>query len=199
MHYPTFITYALTFAEQFKYPLLFLGAIIEGPIVMIVSGFFLKMGVFAFFPLYVALVLGDLVADVLWYYVGYYFAEPLVRKHGRFVGVTKEVFDKVQKAMHDHPKKILLGSKLTLGLGFALAIIIVAGASKMKLRLFITLNAIGELFYVLSILAIGYFYGQLYSQIQGTFKIAFLIGGIIIFTALAFGFSRYVKQRSLEL
>ncbi len=195
MHYPLFIKLALTWAYSFRYPLIFIGAILEGPIIMIATGFFLRFGSFSLLPLYAALVCGDLVADIAWYYVGYYFATPLIKKHGRFFGINKEVFEKVETTMHKYPRRILLTSKLTLGLGFALAVILAAGATRLPMKVFITMNALGELFYVASLLAVGYFFGKLYTSIADSFKIFFAIGGALLITALAFGFSRYLKER----
>jgi membrane protein DedA with SNARE-associated domain len=172
--------------------------ILEGPILMIASGFFLKLGFFSLIPLYCVLVIGDLVADIGWYYVGYYFAEPIFKKQGRFFGVTPEIFEKMKKLVHDHQTKILLGSKVTIGFGLAIATVISAGAARVPIRKYILLNTIGEIFLAATLLTIGYFFGQFYSSIFDGFKIIFLVAGIVFGGVVIFGFSRYIKSRALK-
>lgn len=199
MPLPVLLSYSLNFVAGAKYFLVFLGTLLEGPLVMIFSGFLYRLGWFALVPLYFALVLGDLVADVFWYYIGCYFAEPIIMKGGKFFGVTPEVFNKFKKLMHDKQTFILLGSKVTIGFGMALATVIAAGASKVPFKKFLFLNTVGEFFLAGWLLLLGYLFGHLYVYINDTFKVAFIIGGAIICITLTYGFSRFIKFKALEL
>ena len=55
----------------YKYLILIPLAIIEGPIVAVIVGFFTTMHIFNFILSYVILVLGDIIGDGLIYYIGY--------------------------------------------------------------------------------------------------------------------------------
>ncbi len=200
---PEVLIYALTLASYTKYFLVFIGAIIEGPILMVAAGFFLRFDVFSLVPLFTVLVLGDLLADIGWYAVGYYFAEPLIRKNGKFFGVTADLFEKMKKLLTEHQTKILLGSKVTIGFGLALVTIVAAGASKIPIKKYIAINALGEIIMVTVLLSVGYWFGQFYSQIAKGFKEVFLAVGVLFLCALAYGFTvfvrKYIKEGSLKL
>lgn len=198
MSFPPLIVAALGLAAVYRYPLVFLGVFVEGPLVMIASGFFYRLGAFDLWPLYLTLVFGDLVADIFWYYLGRYFARPLMQKHGKFLGVSKETFDKMEVIMHKHQTAILLGSKVTIGFGLALATVIVAGATKVPFRKYLVLNALGEMILAAILMTVGYWFGHFYSSIGKGFQEVFLAGGILFFLVLTYGFSRYVRTKTLS-
>lgn len=198
MQIPDFITYSLDAVGQIKYVLVFIGMIVEGPIVMVASGFFLRLGAFTLLPLYFVLVIGDLVADIMWYYIGYYFAEPIIKKRGHLLSITPEIFEKMKGMLHNNQTKILLGSKLTMGFGLAIATIVSAGASRISFKKFFFLQVIGEIFLAAILLSVGYFLGHFYTYIYDGFKILFLIAGITFGAILVFGFTKYIKNRILK-
>jgi membrane protein DedA with SNARE-associated domain len=199
MEFPAFIVAAMGLAWQYKYALVFLGMIIEGPIVMVASGFFLRFGVFDLIPIYIVLVIGDLMADIMWYYVGYYYAEPLIRKRGHFLGVTPEVFEKVKRLLHNHQTLILLGTKVTIGFGLALGTVITAGAVKVPFKKYVILNLIGEMVLSAILLTVGYYSGHFYSAIGKGFREVFLVAGFIFIAAVIFGFAKYMKSKVLKV
>lgn len=197
--FPPLVLYSLTLAAKVKYPLIFVGTLIEGPIIMVASGFFLRFGVFELVPIFLTLLIGDLVADIGWYYIGYYFAEPLIHKHGKFLGVTPEVFERVKNVMEKYQTAILLGSKVTIGFGLALATVITAGVIRIPIRKYLILNLIGETVLVAVLLSLGYFFGQLYTSIADSFKIVFTIAGIVFLSVVVFGFSRYMRTKTFNI
>lgn len=181
-----------------KYLLVMLGTIVEGPIVMISSGFLLRLGAFNFWPLFIALAAGDIIADIGWYSLGRFFAEPVVRRFGHWFGLTPLMLDKARALFARYHNKILVISKLTLGFGMAIGVLIVAGASHVPFRKYLLINISGELVIAAVLIAIGYFFGQLSTQIAGDFKILFLVGGVLILITLFYFFSRYAKRLVLE-
>ena len=195
----TFITYSLGLVSYFKYPLLMIGTVIEGPILMIACGFLLHEGVFSLVPLFLALFIGDLVGDIIWYYIGYYFAEKAFNKHGKFWGVSPELFESTKKLFHKYHTKILLVSKLVMGLGLALAVLIVAGATRVSFKKYIFLNFIGEIFLVSWLLLVGYYLAEIYSKyIADVFKIGFVVGIFIIISMFLYFISRFIKREALS-
>jgi len=176
--------------ESSKYILIFIGTIFEGPVVMMASGFLYKLGQFNFFPMYFALVFGDFVADIGWYCLGRYGTRKAIFKYGHYLGVTPEVLEKVEKHFHKYHQKILIISKLTMGLGFALVVLIVAGMFKIPFKNYAILNLIGGFVWTLFLVTIGYFFGNIFQIIPGQLKIVFVV--LII---MAFMFTiRYIKR-----
>ena len=71
----------------------------------------------------------------------------------------------------------------------------VAGASRVPFRTYLFLNIVGELVLVTSLLVVGYYFGGLYSYIADSFKIWFLVAGVLVIGSVIYGFSRYMKAR----
>lgn len=184
----------LFFITSYKYLLLFMGIVIEGPILMVASGFLVLSGFFGLVPAFLVILAGDLLGDVIWYYIGYFFAEPFLRKYGKFFKISPELFEKAKKLFHENHTKILLISKITIGVGMALATLMAAGASHVPFKKYMLLNFIGELALVSILMSIGYFFGQMYVSISGAMKIYFIIGTFIIMSIVVYYLLRYAKR-----
>lgn len=184
---------------NFQYLLIFIGCIIEGPILMVASGFLLRLGILEFWPLFAAIVLGDLLGDLIWYYAGYFFLDPILERHGRWFSITPELVAKTKNFFVRYRDAFLIISKATLGFGLILAVLLVAGASKIPLRRYLAMNFIGELGIVSVLLSLGYFFGEMYHQIAQGFRAVFLISAAAVSVGLIYGFSRYMKKRIQNL
>jgi len=197
MDIPKLLIYSLTVTSHFKYPLIFLGTIVEGPILMIASGFLYRTGVFDIAPLFAALFLGDLAGDIMWYYIGVFFAGPAMRRRGKFLSLTPERFEKIHSLFHGNPGKILFISKVTMGFGLAVGTLAVAGAIRIPMKTYLIFNALGELVFVTTLLLFGYFFGQLYTMIDNTFKSEYVIASAIVAVGLLTLYTRFIKKTSI--
>lgn len=161
--------------ESSKYILLFVGAIVEGPVLMVASGFLIRLGQFDLVPAYFALLAGDFVADLVWYAVGYHGAGPLIRRFGKYINVTQEILEKIEKRFKTYQNWILFISKITMGFGFALATLIVAGMLRVSLKQYALLNFLGGFIWTAILLTVGFFFGNVYYLIAESFRLAFVI------------------------
>ena len=183
--------------ESSKYILLFLGALFEGPVVMIASGFLYKLGQFNFLPMYLSMVGGDFTGDILWYCVGRFGTRSTIFKYGHFLGITPENLKKVEDRFHRYHQKILIISKLTIGLGFSLIVLIVAGIFKVPFKNYVIINLIGGFIWVAFLITVGYFLGNIYITIPGSVKIIFII---TVFLVVIFGLkfaSNYLSKQEI--
>ncbi|MFA5827541.1 MAG: DedA family protein [Candidatus Paceibacterota bacterium] len=183
----------LLILTSYKYLLLFMAIVIEGPILMVASGFLILLGFFEPIPTFLIILAGDLLGDIIWYYIGYFFAEPFLNKYGKFFKLNPEMFEKAKELFNKYHVKILLISKITIGFGMSLATLMAAGAIHIPLRKYLTLNFLGEVILVSILLSVGYFFGQLYSSIADTMKIYFVAGIIIIIGTSWYYFTKYIK------
>jgi membrane protein DedA with SNARE-associated domain len=191
---PSFVAAAVDAVGHYRYLLLFIGTIVEGPMLMAACGFLLHMGVFQPLPMFIALGSGDLVADVGWYYAGQYLLEPMMRKHGHFLSVTPKAVEKAKMLFRYHHTRILIISKITMGFGMALAVLMVAGASRVPFKKYFIINTAGEIIFVAVMLSIGYWLGSAYTILAGGMKWLFLIGATVLIVALVTGISRFARQ-----
>jgi membrane protein DedA with SNARE-associated domain len=185
----------LSLLAAYRYPFAFLGTFVEGPLAMIGGGMLVRLGQFDFLPLYLVLVLGDLSADILWYFLGRFAAKPFINKFGKFFGVTEETFEKMERIFLKHDTKILFISKITMGLGFAIATLMAAGAVRVNFKKFVALNLAGGLVWVAVLISAGFFFGDLYLKIADSFKAVFIGTLAITVIALMYGFASFIRKQ----
>ncbi len=180
-----------------KYILLFIGTIFEGPVIMMASGFLYKLGSFNLIPMYLALMSGDFIADILWYCLGRFGTRSIIYKYGHVVRITPTTIEKVEKKFIKYHQKILIISKLTMGLGFAVAILVVAGIFKVPFKNYVILNLIGGFIWTAFLVTIGYFLGNIFILIPESMKIIFIL---FIFIAFILGLryaNKYLKEKNI--
>lgn len=171
----------LAWVNASKYVLLYFGCLVEGPVLMMASGFIFRLGGFEFAPMYLALVLGDFTADIGWYFVGRFGGRPLILKWGHRFGINPESIEKIQERFHKYHEKILIISKLTMGFGFAVVVLAVAGMLHVPFKKYVTLNLLGGFIWTGFLILIGYFFGNVYNMITGPEKIIFAAIALIAF------------------
>lgn len=169
---------------------------VEGPLVMMLSGIMVHLKIVHFWPIYLILMAGDLAGDTFWYYVGLYFARPLSEQYGKFFGLTPELIFKIKSIFLNHEKKILFISKITMGFGFAMTTLIVAGMSKMSFTKYISILFLGQFIFTAVLLGVGYFFGDLYTQINKDFQTISLIAFIIIVFFILRGITSYLRTQN---
>ncbi|MCL5775236.1 MAG: VTT domain-containing protein, partial [Patescibacteria group bacterium] len=149
------VQFLIDFFNFSKYAIVFILCIVEGPVVMITSGFLYRLGQFELAPLYFSLMAGDFVADIGWYGVGRYGAKPILHKFGKFLNITPEIIEKIEKRFKTYQNKILFISKITMGFGFALATLIVAGMLRVEFKKYVLLNLFGGFVWTAFLLLLG--------------------------------------------
>jgi len=182
----------------YRYILVFILSIIEGPAISILGGLLVRLNYFSFWSLYLVLMAGDLIADMCWYALGYHGARPLVIKYGKCLNITEEALNKTEKVFKEHQIKILFLSKITMGFGFALLVLISAGVSRISFKKFITINFLGQIIWTGFLMSIGYLFGEFYLTLNRDLKIISLTSFIIIILVGLYGLSKYLRKKDMK-
>jgi len=190
-----FVTSLVNAHGLYVYLVLFIVAIVEGPIVMVVSGFLAKLGVLGFLPAYAVLLFGDLLADFGWYGVGYFGAKGFIYRYGHIVSLTRENVEKVEKIFHRHSRKILFLSKITMGFGFALVTLITAGMVRIPFKRYAVLNFFGGIVWTAFLMGLGFLFGNVFILVEKSLKLGFLLVMAAFLIAAFYGFGRFVKTK----
>lgn len=185
----------LSLILQFRYAFLIPGAIFFGPVVALGTGVLLRYGVFEPVWAWLALAGGELLGDMLWYWLGHRWGEKFVRRFGKYVHITDEIIATVKREYHHYHDWIIFISKLTAGLGIAPAVFFTAGLSKVPFGRYMLINVLGQVFWTTGMLTIGYYLGELSLKLDTVFDRIFYGIGVVILIALAYGFSRYLRAR----
>ncbi len=182
----------VAFLESSKYILIFLGSFFEGSAVMMATGLLWHIGVVGFWPAYLALMAGDILSDIMWYLIGYFAARPFFARWGYLINATPEVIGKIERRFHRYHTRILVISKLTMGLGLASVILTVAGMLRVSFVRYVTINVLCGIVWILFLMGIGYYFGNLLQYVPKDFQI-----GIAIALPFAFFFTLKTINKKL--
>ena len=166
--------------------------------VMVASGMLYHLGFFSFWPIYLTLILGDFAADLGWYAIGRYGARKFVDRWGHYLSLTPDIMDRLENVFKEHHDKILFISKITMGFGFALATLMAAGMARVPLKKYALYNFLGGFIWTGILMGAGYFFGNLYSLLDKSFRLAFVIFLIIFVLLAVYGGGKYFKKQFLK-
>lgn len=177
--------------SHYRYIVLFPAAIVEGPIVAVISGFLSSIGQLNFAIAYVLLILADTVSDSGLYFMGKYGNGKIPVKILEFFGIDKLRMESMEKLIKKHPKRMILTGKVLHGIGAV--ILFTAGYVNYSFRDYIFINIIITFFKSLLMMLIGYYFGRAYSSINHYIDYWALIS-IIIFIILYIVFLKYTGK-----
>ncbi|OHA19735.1 MAG: hypothetical protein A2836_00210 [Candidatus Taylorbacteria bacterium RIFCSPHIGHO2_01_FULL_45_63] len=148
----------------YKYLLLFPIVVVEGPIITVIAGFLSSLGQLNFFISYAIAVVGDVVGDCIYYALGFYGRQKFIERWGRFLGITLERVEKMDKHFEKHSGKTLIIGKLSHAVGSL--VLVAAGMAKVPFWKFVWYNFIATLPKSLILLLIGFYFGETYAKIN---------------------------------
>ncbi|HEV7449619.1 MAG TPA: DedA family protein [Candidatus Paceibacterota bacterium] len=154
---------SLAILSTWGYVLLLPLAIIEGPIIGIFAGFLVALGQMNWLIVFVVLFVGDMIGDVIYYYIGRWGHGAWATRLAARFGMTPERLEKFNEAFNKHAVKILLINK-TQALGSLT--LYYAGAVRMPMVRFLWVNAVGTIPKVILFEVVGYYFGESYQNID---------------------------------
>jgi membrane-associated protein len=177
-----------------KYLFLFPVVVVEGPIITVIAGFLSSLGLFNIFIAYAVVVVGDIVGDIIYYALGYYGGQRFVKRWGRFLGITLERVERLEKHFEKHSGKTLIIGKLSHGIGGV--VLVAAGIARMPLRKLVLYDFIPTLPKSLILLLIGYYSGESYIKISSYLDYAAIgtVVAAVIFIVIYFMMRRLSKK-----
>jgi membrane-associated protein len=163
----------------YKYALLFLLVIVEGPLITMGAGFLGFLGYLNLPLTYVIICVADLVGDCVYYSIGAFGTKKFANSKNIGFHISPSKLQKMKTLLHKHSGKTLLIAKLThLG---GVPILVASGLAKINFFDFLKYNAIATFPKSLFFLSIGYYFGKSSSTINRYLEYGtFLISGVII-------------------
>lgn len=172
---------------------MFVATFFEGPLVTIAAAFAAALHVFNVWAVLAVAVAGDFSADILYYSIGYYGRTKFFEKYGKRIGVTVKLVQKMDKLVHEHFVKTLLIMKLAPMVPGP--IIMVFGANKIPRRRFISTVLAIIVSKTIIYVAIGYFFGQLFSTNKYLQHPNIITFAIILFAALVYWAYKWTSKK----
>jgi membrane-associated protein len=183
---------------HYKYLVLLLSIIIEGPVVTMFAGLAVAGGYMNFWLAYTAILAGEVGGDVLYYALGYWGREKLLLKYKWLARIFLPEVEKIERLFKKHPAKALIISKITHVIG--LPFLIAAGIAKYNLARFSLYDFIATVPKSLALLAVGYFFSQAIASVERDLRTATYIASVclIVFGAGYITLGRYFYKKTIN-
>lgn len=187
MKYGYFILFFWVLTEQFGVP-------IPSAPLLITSGTLTATHKLNLPLVLLAIVLGCLVSDTVWYYMGKRYGGVVVRLLCRLSMESNTCVKKTEGYFTRNGARSLLFAKFIPGLGTVAAPI--AGQTSMPLRHFITYDAAGSLLWALAFTLAGRFFGDFLKHTDIVHSVSHAAGVLFILLLIGFLIYRFTRQRA---
>ena len=187
--------------QVWGYPLMFLLMIAEGPIVTLGAAFLASMGFFNVWIVLALSILGDIIADVVLYYIGFFSKHGLSKSSWFLRKNPSGILESVKNAFHKRGAQIIFFTKATTGLCYAT--FITAGALKINIKKFLIFSTLGGVVWSGFIVILGYFFGKIAEEIEQYIKysgwVIFLFAVSIITLVVIYKKTAAIKEYGKNL
>jgi membrane protein DedA with SNARE-associated domain len=180
----------IRFFIKYKYQAIFPIAVLEGPIITIISGFLVSRGHLSLFPALLVVFSGDVVSDTVFYLVGK--GGRHIIQYLKFIHISEERLEKLENQFSGAPWKTMIVAKVSYGLGTVF--MFASGASRMSFKKF--LEYILSLDFIRSfiLLTIGFYFGKIALHLGPTYLQYYAIVVIILIPLVYFVYNRKFKK-----
>ena len=178
-----------TLVATYGYLAVFLGAVFEGEMILILGGFAVHEGLLDLYPVLLFAFLGAVIGDFAWFTLGRSKGHILVNKYPWM----KRLARRPQTLIHKKPKLVALFVRFLYG--FRSIVPFSLGMSSIKTGDFLLYNAMGAMAWTTIIGTAGYFFGEMLEGLIGNirhyeFRIIVIV---MIVLAVAHSISRLLK------
>ncbi|MDE0198123.1 MAG: DedA family protein [Caldilineaceae bacterium] len=147
-----------------SYPLLTVLVILEGRIVTLLAAVAASLGYMRLPLVVICAIVGGIVADGLWYLLGYKYGKEPVLRYGRWLGLRRHHLEQLQTEMHEHGPRLLFVAK-----SFSVLVIpalVAAGMGRVPFRRWFPIVLLGELVWVPVLAVIGHQTTEVVRQVE---------------------------------
>ena len=163
--------------QGWAYVVLAVVVALEGPVTTLAGAVAASAGLLNPVLVFVAASIGNLIADTLWYSLGYLGKTEWAVRYGGWLGIKEQSIARMQKDIQDHIHKILFIAKLTLG--FVIPTLIAAGLARVPFKRWFGVLFAAECLWTGSLVLVGYYFGYLIQRIETNLRWLSLGGGLL--------------------
>lgn len=190
--------YLVIFAGAALESAAFIGLLVPGESLVLVTGFLAAQGILDLDESILAVTLGAIVGDSIGYEMGRWLGRPALLRYGHHWGLGQEKVDKADAFFQRHGgRSVFLGRFV----GFARAIVpFLAGASRMRYRVFLPYNVLGATLWSSMVVLLGYFLGASWRTAERWIgQASVILGGIFLFAFLLFRLYHIAIRREHDI
>jgi membrane-associated protein len=166
----------IRFFIKYKYQAIFPIAVLEGPIITIISGFLVSRGTLSLLPALLVVFFGDFISDAGFYFLGRWGRHAI--DYLKFVRISEERLKKLENRFKSSPWKTMALAKVSYGLGSIF--MIAGGASHMPSRDFFKYISPLNLARSSVLLSLGYYFGKIAIRFGSKYFIYYICAVIVL-------------------
>jgi membrane protein DedA with SNARE-associated domain len=180
----------IRFFIKYKYQAIFPVAVLEGPIISIISGFLISRGDLKLFPALLVVFFGDVVSDSVFHFIGK--GGRYMINYLKFSRISEDQLQRIENQFARAPWKTMILAKVSYGLGtvFMIATGAVRMPSQKFLEYILSLNFIRSAI----LIAIGFYFGKVALHLGPTYLQYYVIAVIILIPAGYFLYKTFFKK-----
>ena len=167
-----------------SYPLLTVLVILEGRIVTLLAAVAASLGYMRLPLVVICAIFGGIVADGLWYLLGYKYGKEPVLRYGRWLGLRRHHLEQLQSEMQEHGPRLLFAAKAFSVL--VIPVLVAAGMGRVPFRRWFPIVLLGELVWVPVLAVIGHQTTEVVRQVElGLHYLPLAGGAALLITMVA--------------
>lgn len=172
--------------------------ILQGPVMTMLGAAAAATGLLRLPLVFLAGVVGNLCADVLWYGVGragkmrWFLAVVRAEKRPKLA----RKIEQLQVGMKAHATKLLLAAKLSVG--FAVPTLVAVGLARVPWKRWFPIAFLGETLWTGCLALLGYFAAASITQLSENVRLFMLGVSLVLMVSFLWGIGRYLKKNSFS-
>jgi membrane protein DedA with SNARE-associated domain len=166
---------------------------VEGPLATLLGAAASAAGLMKPGWVFLAATSGNLIADSLWYTLGYLGKVDWALRFGKKLGIDNEILERLENGMRNHAARILFVAKLTLSM--MIPALLAAGLVKAPWKRWFPAIFSGEMIWTGSLLIIGFYATETIKRVEMGVEYAALGGAAIFILFMILIVRRAVRQR----
>lgn len=191
---PTFMFDGLQSIQSWAYLVIVVSVIFEGPIATLLAATAASTGYLHPVGVFVAAAIGNTIADVLWYLLGYAGNLQSLSRF-RWLRLRPELVERIEREITNNAHRMLFIAKLTLGL--VIPTLVATGLARVSWRRWFWALVLAECVWTGGLVTAGYFWGAYLQQLDQGLRYAAL-GGSVLFIIIASVYVARWHERNLR-
>lgn len=169
---------------------------VEGPIATLLGAAAASTGLMRPVPVFLASAAGNLIADTLWYSLGYLGKMDWVLRLGRRMKIDQRHLEKLEDNLREHAVKVIFLAKLTVSL--SIPTLIAAGLIRAPWRKWFLPVFIGEMMWTTALMLVGYYAAEAIKRVEQGIEYVALFGAAAFLVAVLWWGRRITKKQTEE-
>jgi membrane protein DedA with SNARE-associated domain len=177
------------------YVVLFILAIVEGPVATLVAGIAAASGLMKPEWVFLSAASGNLFADGLWYILGYFGKLEWLERYAGWMGVRQRHVLRFRSDIACNAARLIFFAKMTLG--FVIPVLVATGLARVPVRRWVLPWVSAEFIWTGLLVFLGYYFGSYLQVLERGVEIVAVVGAVA-FTALMVYYLSQFHKRTLD-